>query len=267
MKIRWTQPTQSGLGDRLTDIFMLAIYARVRQAEMHIDWPPFPAKAIDVEHRRTDILLENVLKFMAFPQEIVFDRSAPVQETFDHYLGAGFQPEEFYAAYLKNFCSLDRFNEVKTTVAKDFIFCAPISAFMRTLPAKFVSVHIRRGDKVRPGANDGCFISEHELGLLNELTYRAIDHFAKSFDAFFVCGDQAEKVQPFVEYVEKLPGKTLLKTPPMPKWEATYYDLATMTKSQWNLASQRFSSFSRFPALIGAGAFATPFGMRDQGLI
>jgi len=268
MNIRWTQPTLSGLADRLTDILALAAYARVRRAKLHINWPPFTAKAIDTSHRRTDILLENVLKFVVFPPEVIFNRSDAVDEDFNHYMGGGFNSDQFHAAHLKGICTIEEYKAAVAAVAKDFGFCESINTFLQTLPEKFVSFHIRRGDKVRSEPHDGCFIQTSELDWLNKATYRALDYYISAgYNAFFVCGDEDEKTQPFVDYACATKGKTVIKIPAMPKWEATYYDMAVMTKSVHNVASQRFSSFSLFPALIGHGSYTTVFGLNALGLI
>ncbi len=258
----------SGLGDRLIDIFMLAGLARVRGDKIYVKWPPFTAKAIDTHHRTTDILLENVLKFISLPSEIVFDADTPTQDSFDNYLGGGGEISSFYNAYVAGSCSIDEFHSVLRSVAKDFVFCEALRSYLETIPPKFVTLHVRRGDKVRNEAHDGTYIHANELDWLNQMTYKALDYFvAQGYDTFFVCGDEDEKKMPFVNYVRESKGKTVFNLPDMPKWQATYYDLAVMTRSDFNVASQRYSAFSRFPCLLGNGRFTTVFGLNSQGLI
>lgn len=258
----------SGLCDRLIDIYLLAAYARVRCDKIYMAWPPYAAKSIDAQHRVTDILLENVLKFIRFPPEIVFDTSRPTLYFFDHYMGGGGNSDDFYAAYARDFCTAQQFKDALASVARDFGFCPAIGAFLETIPPKFVSVHVRRTDKVRNGPTDGNYIETNELEGLNILTCRAIDYYVfLGYDDFFVCGDEDDKNTPFVKYIEEIKGKHVFKIPDMPKWQGTYYDLAAMTRSDFNIASQRYSSFSRFPSLIGKGKFTTVFGLKDRGLI
>lgn len=257
----------SGLGDRLIDIYMLAGLARVRGDKIYVNWPAFPAKSIDVSHRATDILLENVLKFLSFPPEIVFDRDSPTEDAFESYMGGGGDVNGFYGSYVAGSATLDEFKAALSGVAKDFIFCEAIRAYLETVPQKFVTLHIRRGDKVRNEPTDGTYTHITELDWLNQMTYKALDYYmAQGYDTFFVCGDEDEKKMPFVAHIESK-GKTIFKVPEMPKWQSTYYDMATMTQSDFNLASQRYSSFSRFPSFIGKGQFTTVFGLNHQGLI
>lgn len=268
MSVRWTQPTTSGLGDRLIDLYMLAAYARARRVKLYTDWPIYDPKSIDAPYRVTDILLENVLKFLRFPPEIVFDNHSPTRDFFNHSIGGGGDLNDFYRAYASPFCTHDEFKSILAAVAKDFGFCPAIEAFLETIPPKFVAFHIRRTDRVRNETPDGTYIHASELDWLNNLTFKAIDYYiAQGYDTFFVCGDEDQKNVPFVEYIEKVKIKHVFKIPEMPKWQGTYYDLAVMTRSDFNVTSQRYSSFSRFPSFIGTGSFTSVCNLNHRGLI
>lgn len=257
----------SGLGDRLTDILMLSAYARMRAAKILIDWPPFEAKSIDIEHRKTDILLENVLNFISFPPEVVFDKSSSANEDFPHYIGGGNNPAHFHQSYIADRGNLAEYLQALTAVSKDFVFCDAIRDFLKTVPKRFVSFHIRRGDKVRNEPSDGNFTNISELDWLTSATYRAFELYIKlSYDTFFICGDEDDKKAPFVEYVQGK-DKSVFKIPDMPKWESTYYDMAVMSKSEHNVASQRYSSFSSFPSLLSGGTYMTVFRLNAAGLV
>lgn len=261
MVIHWTKPTESGLADRLTDVLQMATYARARKAQLYMEWPRFPARSIDVEHRRTDILLDNVRKFINFPPEVMFNRPAHIDRTFDLYIGGATANSDFHHGHLKDVCTWEEFNEIFASVAKDFTFCDEINNFLKTLPDKFMALHVRRGDKVRVDngveKQDGTYIYSHELDWLNGLTYKALDYYLSlGYDRFFVCSDEDNKKAMFVDYLISK-GKSIITIPDLPKWQSTYYDLATMTRSDFNLTSQRYSSFSRFPSMIGIGKFQT----------
>jgi hypothetical protein len=124
-------------------------------------------------------------------------------------------------------------------VKNDFTFCAPINEFLSTIPKRFASIHIRRGDKVRTTPHDGRFITADELDRLNELTYKAIDYLTSRFDAFFLCGDEDEKIKPFRAYIESK-GCSTFGVPAMEKWVSTYYDIAVMTRSEFIVTSSVF---------------------------
>jgi hypothetical protein len=57
---------------------------------------------------------------------------------------------------------------------------------------------------------------------------------------------------PFVDYI-RARGGSIVEIPQLEKWRMTYYDVAVMTRSSFNITSQRRSTFSSFPALIGKG--------------
>ena len=278
MNIFWTKPTESGLADRLNDILFMATYARAYNGNVYINWPRFPAKDIDVAHRRTDILIENVLKFINFPKEVHFEHCPHVNKTFDHYIGGACSIEGFHHAYLKDICDYEKYFSIFKSVAADFTFCDLIKAHLANLPQKFVTFHIRRGDKVRLEKHDNTFINNHQLNFVDSATYKAIDLFVRlGYEDFFLCGDEDEKTRPFADYI-KSKDKKIITLPEMPKWQSTYFDLATMTRSDYNIVSQRYSSFSYFPSKLrgitidgplgqGQNVFHTVFGLTDAKLI
>jgi hypothetical protein len=265
--IRWTQPTESGLCDRLYDLHFLSAYARVLNHRLHTKWEKFDLKPIDTPHRKLDILIENVRAHINFPEEIVIDDgTAPCDCNFTRNIGAAANYQDLWKMHAESICSWDVFNAALKETGKGFTFCPEINAVLAALPERFCAVHIRRGDKVRDTPHDGCMIETHELDRLDELTFRAIDYAAEAFASFFVCGDEDEKLKPFVEHIRKIGGE-IISIPQREKWRMTYYDLAVMTKSSFNITSQRRSTFSSFPALIGKGHFRTVYDLELDGLI
>jgi hypothetical protein len=265
VNIRWTKPTGSGLCDRLYDLLFLATLARVQCARLFVDWQHFDIQPIDMAHRRIDILLENVRAHINFPSEIVFSKDDPCDTIFDYAIGAGASYEDLFAVHGSHLCSHQEFKRVLGEVRKEFTFCAPITSFLTSIPSRFASIHVRRGDKVRTTPHDGRFITVDELDRLNELTYKAIDYLATRFSAFFLCGDEDEKIKPFRSYIEAK-GCTTFGLPAMEKWVSTYYDIAVMTKSEFIVTSQRFSTFSLVPSLLGIGQTQTVYEMEEGAL-
>jgi hypothetical protein len=270
MRIRWTKPTESGLADRLNDLLLVGTYARCLGAQLLMEWPAFPAKSIDVAHRRQDILLDNIRAHINLPREFVFNPRLRADSTFDFYIGGCGDKNAFYVQHLKDTCSQEQFNVIFDSVARDFTFCPEITSFLDALPEKFVSFHIRRGDKVRPpetGMHDNTYVHTTEIEWLDSITYKAIDRYLRlGYTTFFVCGDEDEKTAPFVQYIESK-GGAVIRLPDLPKWKTTYYDLAVMTRSDFNVTSQRYSSFSRFPSQIGKGTFVSVVGLEAEGLL
>jgi hypothetical protein len=264
VNIRWTKPTGSGLCDRIYDLLFLAAYARLKKARIVMEWEHFDIQPIDVEHRRMDILLHNVQAHINFPREIVFSKDMACDDTFDFAIGAGAAYPELHAAHA-SFCTWEEFKASIDDVKKDFTFCTMISEYLDIIPERFASIHVRRGDKVRTTPHDGRFITVDELDRLNELTYKAIDYLAPRFSAFFLCGDEDKKIEPFKDYIQTK-GCSTFSLPPMEKWVSTYFDIAVMTKSEFIVTSQRFSTFSLVPSLLGIGQTQTVYEMEEGGL-
>jgi len=252
MRIRWNKPTESGLGDRLMDMRLVVTYARLNSAQLLLVWPKFEAKSIDAEHRRTDILVGNVLKYLTFPKEVAFD-SSPADEIFPNYLGGGVDNHDFWHAYLQGSCSFETFITTLDQVTSEFGFCEAVNSFTSSLPATFVSFHVRRSDKVRNEGwpTDNHMVKAAELPELDALTIRAIDrHLSEGCQHMFFCGDEDAKTQLFIEHASSK-GANIIRLPEMQKWETTFYDMAVMTKSSANVVSNRRSSFCLFPSLVG----------------
>lgn len=264
--IRWVRPTESGLCDRLYDLHFLSAFARVQGAKLYTKWEKFDLKDIDAPHRRQDILLENVRAHIGFPEEIVIDALAACDRTFEPGIGAAASYEDLWKLHASSICSWDVYNQALSETAKGFVFCDQINTVLAALPEKFAAVHVRRGDKVRAEEHDGCFIRFDELDRLNELTFKAIDWALKTFTAFFVCGDEDAKLKPFITYITAS-GGTVINIPKLEKWRMTYYDLAVMTRSSFNITSQRRSTFSSFPALIGNGQYRTVYDLELDGVL
>lgn len=264
--IRWTRPTESGLCDRLYDLHFLSAYARVQNAKLYTLWEKFDLKTIDAPHRRQDILLENVRAHINLPAEIVIDAFTKCESTFDFFIGAGASYFDLWKDHASSICSYEVYAAALAETAKGFTFCPEINAVLDSLPENFAALHIRRGDKVRPLDHDGTYITCDELGELDDLTLRAIDWALKSFSSFFVCGDEDEKTKPFVDRIRER-GGSIIEIPKLEKWRMTYYDLAVMTRSSFNITSQRRSTFSSFPALIGKGRYRTVYDLERDNLL
>tara|TARA_B100001939_G_scaffold319933_1_gene308414 strand:- start:6754 stop:7563 length:810 start_codon:yes stop_codon:yes gene_type:complete len=256
----WTQPTKSGLGDRCCDLLFVYSYATMFNSKLYTSWPQFEIKKIDMPHRKTDIQIDNVLKYLNFPEDISFKKPDKVDKIFNFYVGGGNTAKSFHEKYIGDKFSLSKFNEVVEKCSQEFNFCNEIKNYLLTLPESFISLHIRRGDKVREGTwNDGGFINYHEVEHLDLITRRVIDFYSKlGYKHLFICGDENDKTQVFLNYANSKNFKTFT-TPKMPKWKETYFDIATMTKSKIVITSQRYSSFAKFPTLIGKGKFLTTY--------
>lgn len=263
--IYWTKPTQSGLGDRLVDISKLLAYARIIGKPLYTNWANFEIKKIDAQHRSTDILLGNVKNHINFPQGIYFESSKrECTSTFDQYLGGDPETSGFHSNHLSGKCTYEEYANMVKKVAQEFTFNSEITAFVDQLPPNTVAFHIRRTDKIRDTKECGTMVSTNELEELNRLTFQGIDLFiSHGYINFFICGDENDKIIPFVDYILSK-GKCVIGIPNMEKWQATYYDFATMSRCDYVITSNRFSTFSMFPSWIGNKEWHTVYGLDER---
>ena len=285
MAIYWTKPTESGLGDRLKDIVLLAAYGKIFGEDVYMTWQRYAGhvkketRALDPSHRYIDTILDNVKKHINFPKNIIIEneimgvsgwangldtyRLRSKFTLFEFGIGGVSGSHGFWHAYLKDKCTFEEYEIKLEEALSEFGFCKEITDFLNTLPELFISFHIRRGDKVRAESTDGTYIHSDDLSELNKITYEAIDYYADRYDTFFICSDQDDKKQEFSDYL-KSKNKKILELPLMEKWQQTYYDIATMTKSKVNIASNRYSSFSSFAAQMGKGNFKTVYDFKEK---
>jgi hypothetical protein len=218
-----------------------------------------------------NIQLCNILKYIKFPEKIHFTKandSKGMDILFDFYVGGGLSLESFYNKYVEKRFSLTEFEVSVKNASQQFEFSQEVNDYLSNLPKSFASLHVRRGDKVRKGNwNDGYFINDNELEHLDSITIKAIDmYYNLGYKYLFICGDEDEKKKPFIDYANSKNLKTFV-TPEMPKWIETYFDIATMSKSDMIVASQRHSSFAKFPSLISNCKFFTVFDLEQFKLI
>jgi hypothetical protein len=291
--IYWTKPTESGLGDRLSDILFMSTYARLHQSNLLLTWNVYrghekiETRALDPAFRYVDSRLENVKKYINFPNNTIVEPFVQVETyktknwiinddeiriirlnypTFEFALGGGNDPRRFWLAYCQDKVSTyEEFQQHLDAVGKEFSFCEEINKYLSSLPDRFASFHIRRGDKIRSGEIDGMHVHTNELKELNQLTYKCIDVFCDRYDNFFICGDQDEKKKEFIDYIISKKKNIITVPSYLDKWQQTYFDLATMTKSAINITSNRYSAFSRFPSLIGNKRYKSVFQLDQEG--
>jgi hypothetical protein len=234
------------------DLVLLLAYARIEQLTLNISsWPKHYGSSRMLDFRSKDTALEIVKNYIRFPPDIRFD--ATCEHVFKPYIGGGASLGGFYESYLSSKCSQKHFERCVSDAAKDFSFCDEILNFLAKLPSRLVGIHVRRSDKFQVGVDDGTVMPTSKLDRINELTYRAIDRFRDA--SFFVCGDEDSKADVFREYARS--RGQLITIPSMPKHEASFYDLAVLSRCDPVLVSHTGSNFSRFASMIGGHTFAS----------
>jgi hypothetical protein len=265
----------SGLGDRLIDIYLLSVigYSLPDVDKVLIPWHTFQKQHAHFsvpEYRFIDIQLPNVLSHMSLPHNITpIDTETTTEYTSENPVESVSYVTNGSARWVYDLISdrdLRRFHKenlpdvpYETVVASsnrtlsEFSFTDKTMSLIGDLATEpYASLHIRRTDKVRSARADTTMITSDELNDLNQKTFDAIRYAAsvKKINRFYVCTDDVEASQPFVEEIKRL-NCFVLSPPEIERWKTTYRDLAMMSKSQVIIQSQTTSVFSNMACLIG----------------
>jgi len=242
--------TQSGNGDRMIDVLLLAVMCKARNSKLYIRWQDFknPGDCDPDMHppwRFEDTKLKNVHSFFKFPSfvTIAYDVISYPKIEFTKYLGGTISPYEFRKQYMADVSESD-FNRVMLDVKKDFGL--KVDKFQPEVP--YVAVHLRRTDKLR-GVCD-TMISRDRLEELNQHTRAAIQKAVDiGYTSFYVASDDPESKHEFVEYIHSI-GCSTIQPENIHELLESYYDIWMISSSSLIIPSMRFSTFSLFPALF-----------------
>lgn len=249
----WNASTESGLGDRLLNVIFMLTVCRKINSPLYLEWKRYGLKSIDAQFRAQDILLENILSKLTFPNDlhIVNPGKIPSSGLICNKYGSSVNTCEFYSGYANEFFkSLQEFQQNVLNVAKNIQFKNKINT-----PTNLVTIHIRRTDKVRPRDSglDGFMIACDELEELNNITINYIKDLSKTYKHYYIAGDDPKSTEWFKQHI--IDQGLFLYTPPLTQqqeqWEQTYTDLQIMANSKVILQSQKNSSFSRLASYIG----------------
>jgi hypothetical protein len=247
---------KSGLGDRLCGMLLIAVYARIHGfSKVKVPWPSYSIPGgKPPEFRKKDILLSNVLEHLILPNGFEFVDGHETLPRTDPWwytqVGIGSPNFLWFARnHLKSF-SLEDVLEVAQQVCNECDYRPELVRISVDL-GDYVSVHIRRTDKVRPVSECSFMISESELDDLNLRTRKAIEEVvAQGHRRFFICSDDDLALDSYQNFVSDL-GCDIVKLPDMEKSASTYYDLAAISRSKLLIQSMRSSAFSNYAACIG----------------
>jgi len=254
--LRWTAPTQSGIGDRLIDVILVLSLARLAKSHLYMVWPePTQNEQINSKtpHRLVDVKVENISRYINLPSDLTIgDTTTPTTDRFEAGVGGDGNFHNFYVHYVPKEHSFYAFIQACKSTARDIQPCAEIEAWMHTLPNHYAAFHIRRGDKVRSGKSCFDFVSDQDVNRLDEITRAQIDICAAyGIQDYFICGDEDHLTQPFKDYVSKTKGCNVITVPCVEKHVQTFYDLFGISFSSVVYVSTRYSSFSRVAGMIG----------------
>tara|TARA_R110000868_G_scaffold328725_1_gene589552 strand:+ start:589 stop:1374 length:786 start_codon:yes stop_codon:yes gene_type:complete len=259
----WTQPSKSGIGDRLIDITLLYAYARLLGEKLYCNWIDYQGnddqyvKHIDAKHRLLDTKWEIISQYINLPPGIIINNNIIQDNIFNQILGGQYDCYQFFEKFVDSskFELSTYLNSIKQTV-NEFSFNINTGC-----PTPYIGLHIRRGDKVRNEFSDNAHILSDELYTLNALTFNAINVELKNYKNFYVCGDEDHKTKIFIDYIEKIGGR-VIKLPEMEKHITTFFDLLFLSKSKKVITSMKHSSFSKFAALLGDIEYVTVYNYK-----
>ena len=256
MSIVWTNPSESGIGDRFLDLLNFTTYAVVRGKHLKCVYPVQPFTFTDYEksrptYRLEDYKLSNIKTYMNLPKSLhlylheneVGDFDEVIKAT--HYNDSPFTFHERYRLP----CSIFQFVQQYLELASSISFNLP-HPFTPTTP--YMTVHLRRTDKVwdhKDNIHHG--IQTHELDELNTKTMRVMDELIqRGIRSVYFCGDDRDVIDFYTSnYADKLHilnHEINIED----EIEQVYFDLHMLANSSWIILSQRHSSFSLFASMI-----------------
>jgi hypothetical protein len=246
---------ESGLGDRMCGMLLIAVYTRIKgHSKVKVPWPKYSIPGgKPPEFRKTDILLENVLEHLILPKVIEFvgDRQLPrIDPWWYTQVGIGSPDFRWFANTHLSQHDIKAVMEVAKSICSECGYKPKLLEASANL-GEYVAVHIRRTDKVRPTRECTSLISDKELDDLDNRTKSVIEALVSDgHSRFYVCSDDDSALKSYQNHISNLDCE-VVSFPEMEKAMSTYYDLAAMSNSTMVVQSMRNSAFSNYAACIG----------------
>ena len=143
---------ESGLGDRLCGMLLITVYARLHgHTHIQVPWPKYVVPHIKApEHRKSDILLSNVNKYLVLPRGLNFidQDTLPLHSPW-WYREVGIGSRHFHSFHSECLTEfrLEETIEVARQVCRECGFNHKILEVIKNF-GDYASIHIRRTDKV-----------------------------------------------------------------------------------------------------------------------
>jgi len=256
MKIKWTNPTASGLCDRLLDLMLISAYAKVYKSELYLNWitgsqtsvnrwikEPGVVREWD-EVRYQDYKYENYSQYFTLPKNIFINIDCNPDYVFNNYLGGIYSPHSFYEKFINDpNITIDDYLKAVYETFDEFKPTQKLLDLTKNLPKPELSIHLRRADKVRIDP-DPLAVNLQELESLNNLTMQVLEKFNKSKLIYIASDDQKEK-EKYASKYESIVDKNEYLI-----FEKTYVDIYMLSQSDYIILSQKHSNFSMFSSLL-----------------
>ncbi len=256
--------SHSGLCDKLVDVYIHNAYAKCNNKQLVLNSTIFNKhdKSKNFHANRfQDILMENILSYCSFSENIIVDVDKDEFETIDDveklYIGGCYPIVDFFDKYLNSngMCSLN-----------DYLMCfeKPILCFDKLLEKNedmldigddCIGLHLRRTDKVAKDPDYGqCNEKENEYYERNTRT--ALDKMiSRGCSKFFICGDDKNIVTDYMLYLKSHGCSVYINDDET--HVKTYMDLYCLSKCKVIIMSSKHSNFSIIGSLLGSRKIIT----------
>lgn len=260
--IKWTQPTGSGLCDRLIDLMLMSAYAKVHNAKLYLDWiqgaqrgpNQWTQKGNDIkfwaDYRYEDYKYENYIEYFTLPSNIIINENIDNPDiVFENYLGGVFSPHNFYNSFLTGFTNLETYLKAFEETIAEFKATDKLLELVKHLDKPKVAVHLRRADKVRVDA-DLVSITYEQLEQLNNDTKETLNKLVGEEKCkILIASDEEEEKGKYEELYDHI--SEVHKFIPEDKgYVKTYVDLYMLSQADYIILSQKHSNFSLLASLL-----------------
>lgn len=260
MDIFWTKSTNSGIGDRMIDLCLMAAYAKVCGGSLYLKWNVLSDGHIQTwvsdnklnqwkDIRYVDYLYDNIKNYFTFPNNVMVNQEPTKEYTiFNHYLGGIYSPKKFYNHFVRT-VDYDTFLKYFFEVTSEIQPKERLKSIVgNTTPT--LSVHLRRQDKIRENTTNGD-IHINELTELNRLTQNVFNKIYKGGTVYISSDDEIEKNK----FKDNFKSISVDDYTIHHEFEKTYVDLYMLSKSKTIILSQKHSNFSLFASLLNKSDF------------
>ena len=269
MSLIWTYSTQSGLCDRLLDLFIIASMAKIYNKNLYLKWEIQPINNIQQRIwnpiRFNDYKIENVKQYFNLPdiiyiissEELEIKKNNMLKDdiVFNNYLGGVYSPITFYEVFIDKKYQLDEYLNIFRDLIHQFQPTEKLVNLVSDIPDNLISIHLRRTDKASKyvSVTDAYGVDLNELDDLNNKTINLIDRFIeKDYHSFYFSSDCPNTKK---EYENIYKYQNIINYNINKDIEQTYIDIYLMSKSKYIILSQKHSSYSLFSSMINQSIF------------
>jgi hypothetical protein len=272
MNFLYNNSNLSGIGDRLFDLILVYTYSKyLNYDKLYLSWkinnndmiyndnPYAIARKEKTRFREKDYLLENLLNYLIFPDDIIFVTQEELNGMnndnnycFDEYMGLRYSVFTFIDKFLSNIDNNEKqifINMYYENFKKITFKNIPSEIINYFKNNEIITIHLRRGDKVINDNGVSNNIENKDLIELNTITENFINKcISLNYkNICFVSDEQIVKQ----EFIQKFKDKCNIIDFKGDEISQTYYDIYCLTHSIINFLSQKFSVFSILSSMIG----------------